>query len=100
VSCAAASPRSVPTAPRHRDHRRIVAAGGAGWRADPSAAIIYQGQQPGGAERTEAPSRRRIRTMGGCMDLSKLSRGDRIVVITGALLVIDLLFLPWISISL
>jgi hypothetical protein len=33
------------------------------------------------------------------MDLSKLSRGDRIVVITGALLVIDLLFLPWISIS-
>jgi uncharacterized membrane protein len=34
------------------------------------------------------------------MDLSKLSRGDRIVVITGALLVIDLLFLPWISISL
>jgi hypothetical protein len=33
------------------------------------------------------------------MDLSKLSRGDRIVVIAGALLVIDLLFLPWHSIS-
>ena len=33
------------------------------------------------------------------MDLSKLSRGDRIVVITGALLVIDLLFLPWHSIA-
>jgi hypothetical protein len=64
-------------------------AGAGGRRADPSAAIIYQGQQSGGAER-----------MGGCMDLSKLSRGDRIVVITGALLVIDLLFLPWISISL
>ena len=33
------------------------------------------------------------------MDLSKLSRGDRIVVIAGALVVIDLLFLPWISVS-
>ena len=33
------------------------------------------------------------------MDLSKLSRGDRIVVATGILLVIDLLFLPWYSIS-
>ena len=33
------------------------------------------------------------------MDLSKLSRGDRIVVVTGALLVIDLLFLPWHSIA-
>jgi hypothetical protein len=33
------------------------------------------------------------------MDLSRLSRGDRIVVIAGALVVIDLLFLPWISIS-
>jgi hypothetical protein len=33
------------------------------------------------------------------MDLSKLSSGDRIVVITGALLVFDLLFLPWISVT-
>ena len=33
------------------------------------------------------------------MDLSKLSRGDRIVVIAGGLLVIDLLFLPWISVT-
>ena len=33
------------------------------------------------------------------MDLSKLSRGDRFVVIAGALVVIDLLFLPWISVS-
>ena len=33
------------------------------------------------------------------MDLSKLSGGDRIVVITGVLLVIDLVFLPWISVT-
>jgi hypothetical protein len=33
------------------------------------------------------------------MDLSKLSRGDRIVVVTGVLLIIDLLFLPWHSIT-
>ena len=33
------------------------------------------------------------------MDLSKLSRGERIVVIAGGLLVIDLLFLPWHSIT-
>src|ERR1051326_2270052 len=33
------------------------------------------------------------------MDLSKLSKGDRIVLITGLLLVIDLLFLPWYSIT-
>jgi|SRR6266571_4183572 len=33
------------------------------------------------------------------MDLSKLSKGDRIVVVAGLLLVIDLLFLPWYSIT-
>jgi hypothetical protein len=33
------------------------------------------------------------------MDLSKLSRGDRIILVTGALLVLDLLFLPWYSFS-
>jgi hypothetical protein len=33
------------------------------------------------------------------MDLSKLSRGDRIIAIAGVLLVIDLLFLPWYSFS-
>jgi len=33
------------------------------------------------------------------MDLGKLSRGERIIVIAGVLLVIDLLFLPWHSIN-
>jgi len=33
------------------------------------------------------------------MDFSKLRRGDQIVLIAGALLVIDLLFLPWHHIS-
>src|SRR5215467_7043698 len=33
------------------------------------------------------------------MDLRKLSRGERIVVVAGALVVIDLLFLPWYSIT-
>ncbi len=33
------------------------------------------------------------------MDLGKLSRGERIVVVAGVLLVIDLLFLPWHSIA-
>lgn len=33
------------------------------------------------------------------MDLDKLSKGDRIVVVTGLALVIDLLFLPWYSIT-
>ena len=33
------------------------------------------------------------------MDLGKLSRGERIIAIAGVLLVIDLLFLPWHSIS-
>jgi len=68
--------------------RRPVRAGSGGWRADPTAAIIYQ-----------AHHWARRKGEGGRMDLSKLSRGDRIVVIAGALLVIDLLFLPWHSIS-
>jgi len=33
------------------------------------------------------------------MNLGKLSRGERTIVITGVLLVIDLLFLPWHSIT-
>ena len=33
------------------------------------------------------------------MDLGKLSRGERIIVVAGVLLVIDLLFLPWHSIT-
>ena len=33
------------------------------------------------------------------MDLGKLSRGERIIVSAGVLLVIDLLFLPWHSIT-
>ncbi|MEA2501464.1 MAG: hypothetical protein QOD01_1575, partial [Actinomycetota bacterium] len=33
------------------------------------------------------------------MDLSKLSRGDRIIAVGGILLVLDLLFLPWYSFS-
>ncbi|HYR63217.1 MAG TPA: hypothetical protein VET24_11385 [Actinomycetota bacterium] len=33
------------------------------------------------------------------MDLTKLSRGDRIIVATGLLLLLDLLFLPWYSFS-
>jgi hypothetical protein len=33
------------------------------------------------------------------MDLGKLSRGERIIVVAGVLLVIDLLFLPWHSIA-
>jgi len=34
------------------------------------------------------------------MDLSRLSQGERIVLIAGVLLIIDLLFLPWHSIDL
>ena len=34
------------------------------------------------------------------MDLSKLSQGERIVLVAGVLLIIDLLFLPWHSIDL
>ena len=33
------------------------------------------------------------------MDLSRLSQGERIVLIAGVLLIIDLLFLPWHSID-
>lgn len=33
------------------------------------------------------------------MDLSKLSQGERIVLVAGVLLIIDLLFLPWHSID-
>ena len=34
------------------------------------------------------------------MDLSRLSQGERIVLVAGVLLIIDLLFLPWHSIDL
>ena len=34
------------------------------------------------------------------MDLSKLTQGERIVLIAGAILIIDLLFLPWYSVKL
>jgi hypothetical protein len=34
------------------------------------------------------------------MDISKLSQGERIVLVAGVLLIIDLLFLPWHSIDL
>ena len=33
------------------------------------------------------------------MDLSRLSQGERIVLVAGVLLIIDLLFLPWHSID-
>src|SRR5437763_10020286 len=35
------------------------------------------------------------RDPGGGMDFNKLSKGERIVLVAGVLLVIDLLFLPW-----
>lgn len=34
------------------------------------------------------------------MDLSRLSQGERIVLVAGVLLIIDLLFLPWHSVDL
>src|SRR5205085_1865174 len=101
ASCAAGSARSGLTSPTHHDEAAggrpalprpegpgCRAPGAKRWRAGPTPAIISKKQQSSGAGR-----------LGGRMDLGKLSRGERIIVVAGVLLVIDLLFLPWHSVT-